>query len=185
MEWNTLEKAQKTETDTRTDFFLKRGGQARLIYFKDIDHNIPTTWRWARGDTPRRWVAISNLYMYCVANCGGQSRYTLSILRGAYVADKTLKIQFLTNAVSINHYCWKDKGAESESNQVCLLAGRMTYHKAKRTFFFSTSQNISQVVNWDLPKSLCLPAEYFTKGPNYLFFFFRPVRIYLTVVSRD
>ena len=172
MEWNTLEKAQKTETDTRTDFFLKRGGQARLIYFKDIDHNIPTTWRWARGDTPRRWVAISNLYMYCVANCGGQSRYTLSILRGAYVADKTLKIQFLTNAVSINHYCWKDKGAESESNQVCLLAGRMTYHKAKRTFFFRPVKIYLKLwIGTYLSLSACRPNT-LPRGQITSFFFF-------------
>ena len=29
---------------------IQRSGQARLVYVKDINHNIPTTWRWARGD---------------------------------------------------------------------------------------------------------------------------------------
>ena len=29
---------------------IKRSGQARLIYVFDINHNIPTTWRWAHGD---------------------------------------------------------------------------------------------------------------------------------------
>ena len=28
----------------------KSSGQARLVYVKTIDCNIPTTWRWARGD---------------------------------------------------------------------------------------------------------------------------------------
>ena len=29
---------------------IKRSGQARLVYVFDMNHNIPTTWRWARGD---------------------------------------------------------------------------------------------------------------------------------------
>ena len=29
---------------------IKRSGQARLVYVKNINRNIPTTWRWARGD---------------------------------------------------------------------------------------------------------------------------------------
>ena len=28
---------------------IKRSGQAELVYVKDINRNIPTTWRWARG----------------------------------------------------------------------------------------------------------------------------------------
>ena len=29
---------------------IKRCGQSRLVYVTDINRNIPTTWRWARGD---------------------------------------------------------------------------------------------------------------------------------------
>ena len=29
---------------------IKRSGEVRLVYVYDINHNIPTTWRWARGD---------------------------------------------------------------------------------------------------------------------------------------
>ena len=29
---------------------VERSGQARLVYVKNINCNIPTTWRWARGD---------------------------------------------------------------------------------------------------------------------------------------
>ena len=29
---------------------MKRSGQARLVYVKDVNRNIPTTWRWARGN---------------------------------------------------------------------------------------------------------------------------------------
>ena len=29
---------------------IKRSGQARLIHVLDINHNTPTTWRWALGD---------------------------------------------------------------------------------------------------------------------------------------
>ena len=47
MEWNTVERAIKTETDTRTE--QKRRGQARLVYIWDINGNVPTT-RWAHRD---------------------------------------------------------------------------------------------------------------------------------------
>ena len=30
---------------------IKRSGQARLVYVKNINSNNPTTWRWANGDT--------------------------------------------------------------------------------------------------------------------------------------
>ena len=29
---------------------IKTSGQARLFYVKNLNRNIPTTWRWARGD---------------------------------------------------------------------------------------------------------------------------------------
>ena len=45
---NTVERAIKTETDTRTKW--KRRGQARLVHVKDINRSIPTTRRWACGD---------------------------------------------------------------------------------------------------------------------------------------
>ena len=51
MEWNATERAIKTEIDTRTEW--KRSGQARLVYVFDINHKIPTVWRWAREDLKR------------------------------------------------------------------------------------------------------------------------------------
>ena len=29
---------------------MKKSGQARLVYVKDTNHNIPTMWKWVRGD---------------------------------------------------------------------------------------------------------------------------------------
>ena len=29
---------------------IRRSGQERLVYVQNINRNIPTTWRWARGD---------------------------------------------------------------------------------------------------------------------------------------
>ena len=47
MEWNTVERATEKEIDTRTE----PKGVGRLGWFRsDINRNIPTTWRWARGD---------------------------------------------------------------------------------------------------------------------------------------
>ena len=48
MDWNTIERAIKTERSTRTE--VRRSGQARLVYIRDINRSIPATWRWARGD---------------------------------------------------------------------------------------------------------------------------------------
>ena len=49
MEWNTVERAIKTEIDTRKNR-IKKSGQAQLVYTKNINRNIPTTWRWALWD---------------------------------------------------------------------------------------------------------------------------------------
>ena len=37
---------------------IKRSGQARLVYVKNINLHIPTTWRWARGNTLK--IQITN-----------------------------------------------------------------------------------------------------------------------------
>ena len=56
MEWNTSERAIR-EKQTKEE--SKRSGQARLVYVKDINLNIPTTWRCARGD-PRHNTTRQN-----------------------------------------------------------------------------------------------------------------------------
>ena len=39
---------------------IKRSGQARLVHVKNINRNIPTTWRWAHGDLmPEFWHKAS------------------------------------------------------------------------------------------------------------------------------
>ena len=40
---------------------IKRNGQTRLVYVKDITRNVPTTWRWASGDT---WSALIRTTSY-------------------------------------------------------------------------------------------------------------------------
>ena len=47
MEWNIVERAIKTDRHKNR---IKRSGQAWLVYVCDINRNIPTTRRWARGD---------------------------------------------------------------------------------------------------------------------------------------
>ena len=39
---------------------IKRSGRARLVYVKDINCNIPITWRWARGDA-KPWNRVSGV----------------------------------------------------------------------------------------------------------------------------
>ena len=51
MEWNTVERAIKTERDTRTE--QKKSGQARLVYVRNVNRNIPTRWTWTRAGTRR------------------------------------------------------------------------------------------------------------------------------------
>ena len=38
---------------------IERSGQARLVYVTDTNSNIPTTWRWARGDERERIFNIN------------------------------------------------------------------------------------------------------------------------------
>ena len=49
MEWNTVQRAGRKDRN-RHKHRMNRGGQTRLVYVKDINRNIPITWRWARGD---------------------------------------------------------------------------------------------------------------------------------------
>ena len=42
-EYNTVERARLTEIDARTEF--KKSGQALFVYVKDVNRNIPTTWK--------------------------------------------------------------------------------------------------------------------------------------------
>ena len=56
MERNTVERAKKTEMETKTK--EKRSGQAQLVYVKGISHNIRTTWKWARRDTKSITIQI-------------------------------------------------------------------------------------------------------------------------------
>ena len=43
---------------------IKGSGQARLVSVKNINRNIPTTWRWARGDGDEREKIIIVIYYY-------------------------------------------------------------------------------------------------------------------------
>ena len=47
--WNEIRlKSHKDRNGHKN--IIKTSGQARLVYVFDINRNIPTTWRWARGD---------------------------------------------------------------------------------------------------------------------------------------
>ena len=43
-------KGHKDRNRHKIRIFFKKSGQDRLVYVWDINHNIPTTRRWARGD---------------------------------------------------------------------------------------------------------------------------------------
>ena len=50
-----MEYSWKGHTDrNRHKNRIKRSRQARLVYVTDINRNIPTTWRWTRGDPANR-----------------------------------------------------------------------------------------------------------------------------------
>ena len=55
MEWNT---GERTIREKKTQEQSKMNGQARLVYV--INFNIPTTWRWARGDVTSRFLTESD-----------------------------------------------------------------------------------------------------------------------------
>ena len=43
---------------------MKRSGQSRLVYVKNINHNIPTTWRWAGGDCRKHHRFLTPVVVY-------------------------------------------------------------------------------------------------------------------------
>ena len=45
----------------------KKSGQARLVYVKNINCNIPTTWRWAQGDL-WCWMTFNNSSQQFIIN---------------------------------------------------------------------------------------------------------------------
>ena len=54
---------------------IKRIGQARLVYVKDINRNVPTTWSWARGDVSilrrfrLKWTSITSTVVIVRCHC--------------------------------------------------------------------------------------------------------------------
>ena len=48
---------------------IKRSGQARLVYVKKTNRNIPTTWRWAHEETPDFGTNIWHLAQGETRNC--------------------------------------------------------------------------------------------------------------------
>ena len=63
MAWNTVERAIKTEIDTKTEW--KGVGKTWLVYIKDINRNIPATWSWVCGDCPGGILASCRLVIWC------------------------------------------------------------------------------------------------------------------------
>ena len=63
---------------------IKRSGQAQLVYVKDVNHNIPTTWRWAcrdwciefeKNDKTSDWqIHLNNLLKQPDGGGGGRSK---------------------------------------------------------------------------------------------------------------
>ena len=62
-----VERAIRTETDSRTE----KKEWASSVYFKGINHNIPTTWRWTCGDTFYKLMKSSLMLMtdQCACVC--------------------------------------------------------------------------------------------------------------------
>ena len=56
---------------------LKTSGQARLVYVKNINRDIPTTWRWARGDP--KGQKESKIHHHASREGSGNSRDSLSV----------------------------------------------------------------------------------------------------------
>ena len=48
--WNEIQLNEPWRQKQKQEQNKKRSGQAQLVYFKNINRNIPTTWRWARED---------------------------------------------------------------------------------------------------------------------------------------
>ena len=108
MEWNTLERAIKTETDT-----IKRSGHAWLVYvkdIKDINRNIPSTWRWARGD---HWYDTGVIYLWY--------RNVVFMIQRRPLAMNTLCLWYKDVVFLIKESCVSDTGKMCHDKEVWLF----------------------------------------------------------------
>ena len=54
---------------------IKRSGQARLVSVKNIKRNIPTTWRWARGDQWKgSWFSRYQIHKHALVSQGNSAK---------------------------------------------------------------------------------------------------------------
>ena len=60
MEWNIVEKVIRIGTDTRTIYTIVFEKEWASLVVRDINRNIPTMWRWARGNAR---IRETNQYM--------------------------------------------------------------------------------------------------------------------------
>ena len=119
MEWNTVERAMNTETDTRTE----RSGQARLVCVFEINHNIPTTWRWVRGDSVL--VAQSVLGMMPTGTYWKyQPLSTLTLWRiESYIVERTIRAELRPEeqnekAESCRENLWNEIQLKGHKNRI-------------------------------------------------------------------
>ena len=80
---------------------IKRGRQAQLVLVFDIVHNIPTTWRWARGDwnNGRHFIYMHSLQAHAIPQLRPPS--------------KSMKMCFKSGSVlgeGFIHFTWEYEG---------------------------------------------------------------------------
>ena len=69
----------------------KRSGQARLVYVFDIRHNIPTTWRWIRGD--QSLMSFADFAFHHVILISANYVQLSEMMIGFWLIDGFLKLQ--------------------------------------------------------------------------------------------
>ena len=99
MEWTTVERAIKTEIRHKNS--IKRVG--KLGYVKNINHNIPTTWRWA-------WGTCSEYECFSLCVCVQHDCWPES------------KVSYQNNICSVTNELWKKNTCKVESRNVSVTA---------------------------------------------------------------
>ena len=63
---------------------INRNGQAMMVHVKNRNRNIPTTWRWSRGDR-REKVSLHSTWLFAraVSECMGDAIFCLACLKSA------------------------------------------------------------------------------------------------------
>ena len=146
----------------------KRSWRARLVYVKDTNLNIPTMWRWARGDD---WTGKAEITKGKISGCRRHVRlstlYSLTFDGPGFFSQRDVKFRWLRHCrragVCIGMHDWKtsfeDFPWRISSGKARRISRRKRHSRGNKVHrILSTSDEHAVVLNQTLGLSLSLSA---------------------------